>query len=85
MSASQLASNLNSVIVTPLITLLIATGLLIFLWGLVEFLMGLSSNNESKENGKRHMLWGIIGMTVMVAAAAILRIIAATVGSNVIH
>ncbi len=42
---------------------------------------GLSSDTgEKKEAGKQHMLWGIIGMFIMIAAYSILTIVANTLG-----
>lgn len=70
------ANKLTTVIVNPILALLFAAGLLVFVWGVVEFLAGLNGVGEGAQNGKRHMLWGVIGMFIMVAAYAILQIIA---------
>jgi hypothetical protein len=75
-----LVGRINAVIIDPLLALLFAAGLVVFLWGLVQFLMGLSAGSEKTEEGKQHMLWGIVGMFIMVAAAAIIRIITNTFG-----
>jgi len=85
MSTAQLVNNLNNVIINPLLTLMFAVGLLVFIWGLVEFMLGLSANSDKKEAGKSHMLWGIVGMFIMVAAWAILKLIDSTIGSNVVQ
>ncbi len=69
---------LTSVIVNPILALLFAAGLVVFVFGVVEFLAGQNGVGEGAQNGKRHMLWGIIGMFIMVAAWAILKIIAAS-------
>ena len=75
-----LVSRINAVIIDPLLALLFAAGLVVFLWGIVEFLMGISAGSEKKDDGKQHMFWGIVGMFIMVAAAAIIRIIINTFG-----
>jgi len=47
-----------------------------FFWGIVEFVRASSSGDTGKlEEGKRHMIWGIIGMAVMAGAWGIVRII----------
>ena len=79
MTAESLRDALVNVVLNPLAGLFFAVGLLVFIWGLVEFLWGLSTDTEGKETGKRHMLWGIIGMFVMIAATTIIRIIANTI------
>jgi hypothetical protein len=50
----------------------------VFVWGVIEFLGGQNGVGEGAQNGKRHMLWGIIGMFIMVAAWAILKLIASS-------
>lgn len=77
LSTQQLIANVIRVVIQPLVELLIAAGLLVFIWGLIEFLLALNELGEySKEDGKRHMFWGIVGMFVMVAAVSILYFLA---------
>lgn len=56
-------------------------GLLVFTFGIVEFLWSLSSGGENKDSGKRHMVCGLVGMFVMVSAYAIVMLIKQTVNS----
>ncbi|MDE2213380.1 MAG: hypothetical protein KGJ34_02510 [Patescibacteria group bacterium] len=79
-SPTQFRDSLVSVIVQPLILLLFGVALLVFAWGIVEFLIGLSSGSEQKDSGKRHMLWGIIGLVIMTGAYAIINIVLGTFG-----
>jgi hypothetical protein len=76
---------LVSIIVNPLLALLFGAGLIVFLFGIVEFFFELDvrGNQSAKENGKNHMLWGLFGMFVMVSAWAIMQVIAATVGNPI--
>ena len=83
MGAVEFAEKLTQVVINPVIALLFAAGLLVFVWGVVEFVAGLSGVGEGRENGKKHMLWGIIGMFIMVAAYAILAIIANTLNVQI--
>lgn len=77
-AAHQFVARLNEVIFFPLITLLTAIALLMFLWGGFQFVLG-SGNPEARKTGQRHMIWGIIGMLVMLSAYAILTVAANTV------
>jgi len=70
----QFISNVNRMIVNPLITLLFALALMFFLYGIFEFLSN-SDNEEKKTKGKSHMIWGIIGITVMMGVWTILNIV----------
>ena len=83
MDTRTLAANLTQYIINPIIALLFAAGLLVFIWGIVQFLWGLSESGEAegKEQGKKHMIWGIVGMFIMASAYAILQVIGNTVGT----
>lgn len=70
---------LNDVILFPLITLLTTIALIVFLYGCFEFLIN-SDNETARSQGKRHIMWGIVGMLVMISAFAILSIAANTFG-----
>ena len=74
----EVIGRINSVIINPIIVFLFAAALLIFLWGIVEFIGGIESE-EKRSTGKRHIFWGIIGMFIMFAVWAIIRIISGTV------
>lgn len=64
----------DRLIVNPLIEFLFALAVVYFLYGLVEFLFNQTSE-EKKTSGKSHMLWGIIGITIMMGVWTILGII----------
>ena len=64
-------------ILYPLITLLLAVALMVFLYGGFEFIMGAAEPGK-RQTGRQHILWGIVGMLVMVSAYSILYIAANT-------
>lgn len=61
------------IIINPLILLIFATGMVVFMWGLVQFMWGLEESG-ARETGKRHMLWGVVGMFIMVGVGGILEL-----------
>ncbi len=67
-------ANVNREIINPLILFLFALAVVYFLYGMVEFIAN-GANDEKKTTGKSHMLWGIIGITIMMGVWAILGII----------
>ncbi len=77
----QLAGDIGRVIVNPLLSLIFGAGLLVFTWGLVQYLYALNVKGEQDQEGKKHMLWGIVGMFIMAAAFTIIRIIANTINT----
>lgn len=66
---------INNAIVYPLITLLTAVALLVFLWGGFEYVYN-AGNEQGREAGRRHLIWGVIGMLVIVSAWSILTVAA---------
>ncbi|MCF7835689.1 MAG: hypothetical protein K9M15_01030 [Candidatus Marinimicrobia bacterium] len=60
--------------VQPFITFLVVLTVAIFIWGLVEFVAG-SDNEEKRSTGKRHLIWGIIGLFIMFAVWGVISII----------
>ncbi len=69
----------NRYITNPLILLMFAAALVYFLYGVFEFLMH-AEDAEARETGKSHMLWGIVGMFIMLGVFAILHLIERTLG-----
>ena len=80
--AQDFLMKLNEVILYPLITLMMAVALLVFLWGCFEFIMA-AGEPDGRQKGKKHILWGIIGMVIMVSAYGILTIAVGTFGLDV--
>lgn len=76
-SVDSIIANANRLIINPLILLLFALAVVYFLYGLVSFLAN-QDNDEKKTEGKSHMLYGIIGMTVMMGVFTILGIVLRT-------
>ncbi len=66
-------------IVNPIVMLMFAVGLVVFVFGVVEmFVSGADADARSK--GKRHMVGGVIGMFIMLSAWGIINLVANTVG-----
>lgn len=82
--AQSFMDRINDVILFPLITLLLAIALVVFLYGAFQYVLG-ANNPQAREEGRRHLLWGIIGMLVMVSAFSILWIAANTFDIPVPH
>ena len=61
-------------ILQPIVQLLFALATILFLWGVVEFLIS-RDNEEERDKGKRHMLWGAIGLVIMFSVNGILWIL----------
>lgn len=80
--ACSIAARFNSAVLDPLVALLFAVGLLLFVYGVVEFMFfqRTGDKGEYKSKGREHMLWGVIGMAIMLAGWGIIRVVASTFG-----
>ena len=79
MDAEKLIHNFNKVILNPVILVLFAVALLVFVWGVFEYFRS-GDSETSRELGKRHILWGLVGLAVMMSAFGILNIALGTFG-----
>lgn len=78
MTIDQFILNLAEVILNPLIRLLFIVALVSFLWGVFVYIRD-SESEEGRTTGRRHILWGIIGMAVMAGVFGIIEISTRTV------
>ncbi|MEK7552961.1 MAG: hypothetical protein AAB505_02530 [Patescibacteria group bacterium] len=74
-----LVGKVKSEIITPLISFIFALGLVYFLYGVYELVRN-SDNEEARATGQRHVLWGVIGMFIMVSFWGIMRLVCRTFG-----
>ncbi|MDP3958366.1 MAG: hypothetical protein Q8Q36_02820 [bacterium] len=72
-------SRVNTYLLNPLVGLIFAVALAYFIWGVFVFIQN-SDNDAERKNGQQHMLWGVIGMFIMVAVYGILNVITGTFG-----
>jgi hypothetical protein len=68
-------------IVNPLIALMVGVAVIYFIWGVFEFIRNAESSDERKKGGM-HMLYGAVGLFIMIAAYGILNLILGTIGKS---
>ncbi|OHA59892.1 MAG: hypothetical protein A2589_02525 [Candidatus Vogelbacteria bacterium RIFOXYD1_FULL_46_19] len=81
MTDFPLLDNINTYIVNPIIGLLFGLALLYFMYGVAVFIVN-GDNDVKRREGASHMLWGVIGLFVMVSVFGIMKIICTTIGCN---
>ena len=74
MTIEELIARIVVVILNPLFALIFVGAFAVFVWGLVEYLAK-GMNAEARATGSRHMIWGVIGMSIMFGAIGIINII----------
>ncbi len=83
-SVDSFISNVDKQIINPLIIFLFVLALAYFLYGVFKFVAN-SESEESKTEGRNAMLWGIIGLTIMMGVWTILSVIMKTFNINGIN
>ena len=79
----QLLLNVNTYILNPLIFLMIGVAALTFVMGVIQYIMG-TEDETRRTTGRNHMLWGIIGLFIMLSVFGIIDLIASTMGVTVV-
>jgi len=75
----KIVRGISTEIINPLIAVIFAAALVYFLYGLLMFILN-AGDAAKREEGKAHMVWGLIGLTVMVSVYTILSIGLKTMG-----
>lgn len=70
---------LKCIIGAAIIPLIFALAFIFFLWGMVMYIRG-SDDVKKREESKKFIYWGIIGLTVMVGVWGIVKIVNVTFG-----
>ena len=78
-AAQKLIQNINGAIVNPLIVVLFAAALVAFVWGVRGYITN-ADNPEARALGAQQMLWGIVGMGIMLLSFTIVQIVISTFG-----
>lgn len=70
----KILNNFVDLVINPAILVIFAAGFFMFAWGLVEFIMNLGKDANNEE-GKQHMLWGVVGMFIMASVYGIIALL----------
>lgn len=73
-----LLSNIEKYILNPIIVLFFGIALVVFAWGLIEFLWSGDASEKGRPKAIRNMIWGVFGMAIMVSVYGIMDIIVET-------
>lgn len=79
MTVNSLLNGIVYTILQPIVVLMFAVALVMFFWGIVQF-VATSNTDEGRETGKKNIMYGIIGMFIMFSVYGIIGIISGTFG-----
>lgn len=72
---------ISTEILNPIIALMFAIAMAIFIWGVLKYIWN-PDNEQARESGRKSMMWGIIGMVIMVSVFGIVRFIISSIGAD---
>jgi ABC-type thiamin/hydroxymethylpyrimidine transport system permease subunit len=73
--AYSILAKINEIIINPLILLLFGVALLFFVYGVFEYILKARANPAKMKEGRSHMLWGLVGMFVMISVFGFFKIL----------
>ncbi len=63
-------------VIGDLVIVLAGIALVVFIWGVIKMLLGMSAGDaDAVKNGKKHMMWGIIALFVMLSVWGIVALV----------
>lgn len=82
-SFGGIGATVNSVIGfinSYLVPLVFAVAFLMFIWGMFEYFIRGGASDESRESGKKLMLWGVVAFVMMVSIWGVVNVVADGLG-----
>lgn len=81
MTIRELTTKITTEVLNPILILLFALATVVFIWGIINYVLGSQGEPAKVEKGKKVMLWGLVGMFIMASAWGIVKILCDFFGS----
>ena len=78
-ATKNLVATLSREVIDPVIALLFTLALVYFIYGVVQFIAN-ADNQETREEGKKHLLYSVIGLVIMAGVWGIIELIITSLG-----
>jgi len=79
MTAKGLLDKIVINVLDPIVYLMFTIATVVFIWGVFQFIRNAESV-DGKEEGSQHILYGIIGLAIMLSVYGIIHILMGTIG-----
>jgi len=80
-ATKKFIGKISTEILNPLIILMFTLATVYFIYGVAQYIWNPDSD-EAREKGRQSMMYGIIGMFIMVAVFSIIRFVIASIGAD---
>jgi hypothetical protein len=78
-NVEQFLGRVSAYILNPLIILVFFIAVIVFFWGIFQFVSNASEGSE-RELGKKKIMYGLIGMFIMFSAYGLINLVLGTFG-----
>lgn len=78
----SILSNINEIIINPIIIILFGIALVYFVYGIFEYIYKAQSDPGKIKEGRSHMAWGLFGMFIMISVFGLFKFILNTVPAS---
>ena len=78
--ATTIIGRFGDQVINPILWLLVAAGLVYFFWNIVRMIYKYD-DETALEEGKRNLIWGAIGVAIMVSAIGLINFIKSFIDS----
>ena len=78
--SDKFISSVETQILSPIITLLALGAFILFAYGVFELIRN-GGNEEARKTGRQHVMWGLVGLTILFGASVLVDIISKTATS----
>ena len=75
MTIAGISNKITTQILNPIIVLLFVLATIMFLWGVIQYVIGSQGDTGKLEKAKSAILYGIIGMFIMASAWGIVAVL----------
>jgi ABC-type thiamin/hydroxymethylpyrimidine transport system permease subunit len=78
-TVSNILVKITDNIIAPVLGLVFLYAFVVFVWGVYNMIAE-AGDSGAREKGQQNVMYGVIGMVIMISAYGIIRLIAATIG-----
>ncbi|MEA3398997.1 MAG: pilin [Patescibacteria group bacterium] len=82
-SVGDVINLITCILLKSVIPLLFALATVAFVWGIIQYFLN-PGNEEKRKEGKQYLIWGLVGLFVMVSIWGLVGIIAGTFGLDTV-
>lgn len=79
---SGLLNYISCTLIKNVVPVILAVAMVAFIWGVIQMYIN-PNNEEARKKGKSYIIWGLVGLTVIISVWALVSIISETFGIHV--